>query len=119
VQLLEAEDDQLTNNIRSSPILISSIRQLASSPPPSRSAGGRHEGGSDDEYEDEGLDADGEGEIAGLARRILDLTENGQDGPESRFTNRSERDEVAGSQGSGGDTAALRASVHRALSGGN
>jgi hypothetical protein len=116
VQLLEAEDDQLTNNIRSSPILISAIRQLASSPPPSRPAGGRHEGGSDDEYEDDGLDADGEGEIANLARRILDLTEDGQ-GPESRFTNRSERDEQAGSQGS--DTAALRASVHRALSGGH
>lgn len=113
MQLLEAEDDQLTNNIRSSPILISSIRQLASSPPPSRGAG-RHEG-SDDEYEDDN-DADGEGEIAGLARRILDLTEDGQ-GPESRFTNRSEREEQVGSQGS--DTAALRASVHRALSGGN
>lgn len=114
VQLLEAEDDQLTNNIRSSPILISSIRQLASSPPPSRAAGGRHEG-SDDEYEDD-VDPDGEGEIAGLARRILDLTEDGQ-GPESRFTNRSEREEQVGSQGS--DTAALRASVHRALSGGH
>ncbi len=113
VQLLEAEDDQLTNNIRSSPILISSIRQLASSPPPSRAAGGRHEGGSDDEYEDDGMDGDGEGEIANLARRILDLTEDGQ-GPESRFSN---REEQPGSQGS--DTAALRASVHRALSGGH
>jgi vacuolar protein 8 len=60
------------------------------------------------------MDADGEGEIAGLARRILDLTEDGQ-GPESRFTNRSEGN--PGSQGS--DTAALRASVHRALSGGS
>lgn len=116
MQLLEAEDDQLTNNIRASPILIGSIRQLASSPPPSRAAGGRHDASSDDEFEDEGMDGDGEGEIAGLARRILDLTEDGQ-GPESRFTNRSEREENPGSQGS--DTAALRASVHRALSGGH
>lgn len=114
VQLLEAEDDQLTNNIRSSPILISAIRQLASSPPPSQRAGGRHESASDDEYEDDGLDAEGEGEIAGLARRILDLTEDGH-GPESRFTNRSGDDQ---GDGEGQDSAALRASVHRALSGG-
>ena len=139
VQLLEAEDDQLTANIRSSSILIASIRQLASSPPPSRGgAGGRGQdgsGGSDEEFEDDGMDTDGEGEIASLARRILDLTEEGagrggQGDP--RFTGRngaggagsgaggavaggSEDTAQVGSQGS--DHAALRASVHRALSG--
>ncbi|RXK37061.1 vacuolar protein 8 [Tremella mesenterica] len=77
VQLLESEDPQLINNIRSSPILISSIRQLAASPPPSRS--GRRDTNdttqSDDDYEDDVMDQDGEGEIASLARRILDLTD--------------------------------------------
>ncbi|EIW70399.1 vacuolar protein 8 [Tremella mesenterica DSM 1558] len=77
VQLLESEDPQLINNIRSSPILISSIRQLAASPPPSRS--GRRDTNdttqSEDDYEDDAMDQDGEGEIASLARRILDLTD--------------------------------------------
>ena len=98
VQLLEAEDDTLTANIRNSPMIISSIRQLASSPPPSRP-----QGGSDDEYDDEGMDTDGEGEIAGLARRILDLTED-EAGP-------------MGDEEVEGEAATLRASVHRALSG--
>ena len=127
VQLLEAEDDQLTANIRNSTMLLSSIRRLASSPPPSRggAGGGRANegaGSSDDEFEDDGLDADGEGEIANLARRILDLTEEGAG--ESRFTNKSAAsngvgggDEQVGSQGS--DHAALRASVRQALGGQN
>lgn len=108
----------MTNNIRSSPILINSIRQLASSPPPS---GRGHEGGgdgSDDEFDDEGMDGDGEGEIASLARRILDLTEGGG-GEESKFTNKSRGEDAGAHVGSqGSDHAALRASVHRALSGG-
>ena len=73
--------------------------------------------GSDDDYEDEGMDADGEGEIANLARRILDLTEDGVN-DQSRFTNKSGADgqaPVVGSQGS--DHAALRASVRQALGG--
>lgn len=116
VQLLEAEDEQLTTHIRTSPILVSSIRQLAASPPPSR-AGQRDTSGSDDEFEDDGtLDQDGEGEISALARRILDLTEEaaaragGDDGQSS-----TQREAPVGSHGS--DHAALRASVHRALSG--
>lgn len=117
VQLLESEDEQLANNIRSSPILISSIRQLAESPPGSRSGRRQNQDGqgSDDDFDDEGADQDGEGEIASLARRILDLTEDGGRGEESHFTN-------AGGEGgegrTGGDEAALRASVHRAFSGG-
>jgi vacuolar protein 8 len=118
VQLLEAEDDQLTTNIRSSPILISSIRQLAASPPPSRS--GQRESGSDEEFEDDGNDQDGEGEISALARRILDLSEEAAaraGGDEQQFTagQGGQREAQVGSHGS--DHAALRASVHRALSG--
>ncbi|ORY32794.1 vacuolar protein 8 [Naematelia encephala] len=122
VQLLEAEDDQLTNNIRSSPILISSIRQLAASPPPSRGGQRRshdpNDGGhSDDDFEDDGLlDQEGEGEIAALARRILDLTEESRPEAEdaSRFGTAGSEARV-GSQG--GEHDELRASVHRALSG--
>jgi vacuolar protein 8 len=102
VQLLEAEDDELSANIRQSPILISSIRALASSPPASRSgAPDSPSRPSDDDYDDEdgGVDGEGEGEIASLARRILDLTDDGQP-----------------TQGQGqGQDAALRASVHQAL----
>ena len=124
VQLLEAEDDQLTNNIRSSSILISSIRQLAASPPPSRSGARRsHDpndpsASSEDDFEDDGLDQDGEGEIASLARRILDLTEeqSGRTGEDSHLgAAKGEDGAQVGSQNS--DHAALRASVHRALSG--
>lgn len=115
MQLLEAEDEQLTTNIRSSDLLVASIRQLAASPPPSR-AGQRDTSGSDDEFEDDGNDQDGEGEISALARRILDLTEEaaaraGGDGAQPA----GQREAAVGSQGS--DHAALRASVHRALSG--
>ncbi|ODN94188.1 vacuolar protein 8 [Cryptococcus wingfieldii CBS 7118] len=136
VQLLEAEDEQLTNNIRSSPILISSIRQLSKSPPPSHSGGRRDptdpSGGSSDEEFDDGMtDQEGEGEIVSLARRILDLTEVGEE--EGDAFESLPRPVVAASQGvqqysSGGqgsqvgsvgsEHAALRASIHRALSGG-
>ena len=123
VQLLEAEDDQLTANIRSSSILVTSIRKLAASPPPSR-AGARREtndtnAGSDEEIDDDGMDQDGEGEISSLARRILDLTDEqgGQGGDEAHLEKgRGEEAVKVGSHHS--DHAALRASVHRALSGG-
>lgn len=135
VQLLESEDEQLTNNIRSSPILISSIRQLAESPPASRQ--GRRSDGhdGDEDYDDEGMDADGEGEIVNLARRILDLTEDGRgDGEGSHFQpvpggqtaqTQGGQQHAPGQaqgqgqgQGQGDDHAALRASVHQALKGG-
>jgi len=120
VQLLEAEDDQLTNSIRSSTMLISSIRQLAASPPASRSDGRRDanhaSGGSDEEFEDDAMDQDGEGEISSLARRILDLTDEqgGRGGDDPQFKARGDEPAQMGSQNS--DHAALRASVHRALS---
>lgn len=158
MQLLESEDEQLVNNIRSSPILMSSIRQLAESPPASRQ--GRRDpndphAGSDDDFEDDGmLDQDGEGEISSLARRIIDLTDmGGRQGEESHFGSRAAGPggagagagagvgaasgagagagagvgPSAGQQGEGeapvgsqsSDHAALRASVHRALSGGH
>ena len=116
VQLLEAEDDTLTANIRNSPILISAIRELASSAPPSQRGGGaQHEtsgGGSDEEFEDDGLEADGDGEIASLARRILDLTEDGREGDGLAPGSGNDGD-AAGNQGS--EHAALRASVRQAL----
>jgi vacuolar protein 8 len=68
------------------------------------------------------MDQDGEGEISSLARRILDLTEEGAgraDGEEggSRFsTSGNGHEEQVGSAGSG-EHAALRDSVRRALSG--
>lgn len=124
VQLLESEDEKLAHNIRSSPILTSSIRQLAESPPASRA--GRRETqqgqGSDDDYDDEGLmEGDGEGEIASLARRILDLTEDGRVEGEggSHFVSHAQgqagKQDEEGGQGQG--HAALRASVHQALRG--
>lgn len=135
VQLLEAEDEQLTNNIRSSPILISSIRQLAKSPPsraggaPRRDPNDPSAGSSEDEFEDGLTDQEGEGEIVSLARRILDLTEVGEEGDE--FGERAGRNVPVNSHGQapgqgqtsqvgsmGSEHAALRASVHRALSGG-
>ncbi|KAL7421643.1 Vacuolar protein 8 [Cryptotrichosporon argae] len=123
VQLLESEDPELTNNIRNSPILISSIRQLAASPPPSRAgrAGLRsheHGGSDDDEYDDDALAEDGEGEITGLARRILDFTDgNAGHGEDSHFAaaGQQQAEVVPGSHAS--DHAALRASVHQALRG--
>ncbi|WVN88419.1 vacuolar protein 8 [Cryptococcus depauperatus CBS 7841] len=132
VQLLEAEDEQLTNNIRSSPILISSIRQLAQSPPPSRAGGivnrrdPNEPSSSEDEFEDGLTDQEGEGEIVSLARRILDLTEVGEEGDmfEDRGRpvpgNANQHPQPTGSQAGslGSEHAALRASVHRALSGG-
>lgn len=135
VQLLEAEDEQLTNNIRSSPILISSIRQLAKSPPPSRAGGAPRRdpndpsaGSSDDEFEDGLTDQEGEGEIVSLARRILDLTEvgegdefgerGGRNVPVSSHGQASGQGQTSNVGSMGSEHAALRASVHRALSGG-
>lgn len=97
-------------------MLISSIRKLAASPPPSRAGAHREtgaSGGSDEDFEDDGMDQDGEGEIASLARRILDLTEEG--GPRGGGEAAGDDAAQVGSQHS--DHAALRASVHRALSG--
>jgi vacuolar protein 8 len=110
VQLLEAKDTQLTSNIRSSPMLISSIRQLAESAP-SPQLGGAGKSGSDDEYDEDGMFEDGEGEIFSLAKRILELVDN--DGAADKDGALSGDD--AGDHNE--DHAALRASVHQALRG--
>lgn len=113
VQLLEAKDPQLTNNIRNSTILVSSIRQLADSAP-SPQNGARPGAHSDDDSEDDGMFEDGEGEIFGLAKRILELIDE-DDGEGIKSESRQSGDESAGEQHE--DHAALRASVHQALRG--
>lgn len=110
--MLEAKDPQLTNNIRNSTILVSSIRQLAeSAPSPSHGARGGHI--SDDDYDEDGMFEDGEGEIYGLAKRILELIDesDGAGGRDGHFSG----EESAGEHTE--DHAALRASVHQALRG--
>ena len=106
VQLLEAKDPQLTSNIRNSTILISSIRQLADSAP-SPQQGQSKLTHSDDEFDEDGMFEDGEGEIYGLAKRILELVDG--EGEEKHGAQQSEDGEE--------DHAALRASVHQALRG--
>jgi len=100
VQLLESEDGTLTNNIRSSPILLTLVKQLAAQSPGTRSQNSSRRGSNSD---DEGSAGEnGAGEIASLAKRILSLTDGGN--------------ELEG-DGSTGEHAALRASVHQALNG--
>jgi vacuolar protein 8 len=118
VQLLEAEDEQLANNIRSSQILMSAIKQLAAdspSAPPRRDADAGAQ--SDSDFEDDGMDNDGEGEISALARRILELSEGdksqsgaGGDGPQFNPSVNGEPVLAAG-----GEHDDLRASVQRAF----
>lgn len=107
VQLLEAKDPQLTSNIRNSTILISSIRQLAESAPTPQQGNQPKLSHSDDEFDEDGMFEDGEGEIYGLAKRILELVDG--EGEEKQGTQQSEDGDE--------DHAALRASVHQALRG--
>jgi vacuolar protein 8 len=79
---------------------------------------------SDEEFDDEGMaDADGDGEISSLARRILDLTEDAAaraGGDTQHFGGpRGNEDRVDGASESKGtpDHAALRASVQQAFKG--
>lgn len=114
VQLLEAKDTQLTNNIRNSTMLISSIRQLAESAPSPQQGGNQDtKSGSDDEFDEDAMFEDGEGEIYSLARRILELIDS--DGSSDKPDNQQDGEEATGE----GDEshAALRASVHQALRG--
>lgn len=78
VQLLESRDPQLTHNIRSSPLLIPHIRHLSASAAssPSSSPGSHSQSHISSDDAGEG----GQGEIAALARRILEFTDG--DGPE-------------------------------------
>jgi len=73
VQLLESGDPQLTKSIRESPLLTPNIRQLARSEPstPSSSLGSRSRSYSEGEGEG------GASEITALARRVIEITEEG------------------------------------------
>jgi vacuolar protein 8 len=77
-------DPQLTSNIRNSTILIPSIRQLAESRPNSPSSsvgdGTLHSGRSRSRHSYQDTEAEGQGEIQLLARRILEFTDADVDG---------------------------------------
>lgn len=76
--MIGALDNQLTHNIRNSPLLIPHIRHLSASAAssPSSSPGSHSQSRTSDDDAGEG----GQGEIAALARRILEFTDG--DGPE-------------------------------------
>lgn len=105
VQLLESGDAQLTNNIRSSDLLNSHIRQLAASGSSSpTSTVGSHS---------QSYSEDGEGgasEIAALARRIVEITD-GEIADEAPVSASPEKPGVEG-----GGEEDLRKSVREALS---
>lgn len=102
VQLLESEDPELIRNIRGSSLLAPHITQLATSQtstPTGSTLGSRSQS-----YSDDGGDG-GAAEIAALARRILELTEDGVQSQGTELKSGSEpRDED------------LRISVHEAFS---
>ncbi|QRV76454.1 vacuolar protein 8 [Ceratobasidium sp. AG-Ba] len=106
VQLLESRDPQLTHNIRSSPLLIPHIRHLSASAAssPSSSPGSHSQSRTSSDDAGEG----GQGEIAALARRILEFTDG--DGPEDGASM-----SIGGEDERGEDE--LRKSVHDALRG--
>ncbi|KAG8880665.1 Vacuolar protein 8 [Tulasnella sp. 331] len=110
VQLLESGDPQLTKSIRESPLLTPNIRQLARSEPstPSSSLGSRSRSFSD------GGEEGGASEITALARRVIEITEEGLSvGMETG----SEKESVSVSRG-GGEEDMLRRSVREAFAGG-
>ncbi|KAF8323045.1 ARM repeat-containing protein [Clavulina sp. PMI_390] len=121
VQLLESGDQELLHNIRSSSLLAPHIAQLATA-----SRGSSHEGStlgsrsadrsrSNSFSDDGGGDGDGgAAEIAALARRILEITED--DIPDGGIpaSQRSERSALEMASGARGDDA-LRKSVRDAL----
>jgi hypothetical protein len=113
--LLEAEDERLANNIRSSQILMGAIRQLAADAPSAPRRDPADGAQSDSDFEDDGMDNDGEGEISALAKRILELSEGdksqsgpGGDGPQFNPS-------VNGEPVLRGEDDDLRASVHKAF----
>ncbi|KAF8531038.1 armadillo-type protein [Gautieria morchelliformis] len=113
VQLLESGDPTLTVNIRSSNVLIPHIRALAQSPPTSvsSSVGSRSHRTLSQSYD--GTDqGEGAGEIAALAKRILDFA----DGDANVFhpVSGAARADGAGNDDSG-DEDQLRKSVREAL----
>jgi len=78
VQFLESGDPQLVSSIRNSQSLMSRIQQLAQSPNTSRTSSIRSGRSQSQSYDDPDA-AEGQGEIAILARRIQDMVD-GDDG---------------------------------------
>ncbi|KAG9028547.1 Vacuolar protein 8 [Tulasnella sp. JGI-2019a] len=110
VQLLESGDPQLTKSIRESPLLTPNIRQLARSEPstPSSSLGSRSRS-----YSDNGEEG-GASEITALARRVIEITEEGLGA--GGLETSSEKESVSVPRG--GEDDMLRRSVREALAGG-
>ncbi|KAG8747885.1 Vacuolar protein 8 [Ceratobasidium sp. 414] len=106
VQLLESRDPQLTHSIRSSPLLIPHIRHLSASAAssPSSSPGSHSQSRTSSDDAGEG----GQGEIAALARRILEFTDG--DGPEEGASMSAGGEDERGEE-------ELRKSVREALGG--
>ncbi|CAL1696679.1 unnamed protein product [Somion occarium] len=125
VQLLESGDPILNAHIRTSPILIPNIRQLAqtrTSSPVSSVGGTPHSPHSQHSYQ-ETETGDGQGEIQMLARRILEITEH--DGEGALTPSASASQIQPGSfadtteSASGRDHEELRKSVREAFAGGS
>lgn len=125
VQLLESGDQELLHNIRSSTLLAPHIAQLAtashSSTPSGSTLGSRSAGRSrSNSFSEDGGGDGGDGgaaEIAALARRILEITEDDiPDGAGLPASEKSARSEIeSGSVRPGDDV--LRKSVRDALRG--
>lgn len=119
----------MTNNIRSSQILIHAIKQLATDAPSSQAGGGGRRdnsevpasGHSDSSFDDEAMDNEGEGEISALAKRILELSEGGDKSATTGAGSAGDaphfNPSVNGETTTGGGHDDLRASVQRAFSG--
>ena len=123
VQLLESGDQELLHNIRSSTLLAPHIAQLAtashSSTPTGSTLGSADRSRSNSFSEGGGEGGDGgAAEIAALARRILEITEDGYDIPDGAGLPASEKSARSGVESSSarGDDA-LRKSVREALRG--
>lgn len=108
VQLLESGDPTLTSNIRNSNLLIPHIRALSQSPPTSASSsvGSRSHHTLSQSYDDT-EHGEGAGEIATLAKRILEFAEG--DAEVFNPVGQLHRDEDSDDDGH------LRRSVHEAL----
>ena len=122
VQLLESGDQELLHNIRSSTLLAPHIAQLATashSSTPTGSTLGSADRSRSNSFSEEGGGEGGDGgaaEIAALARRILEITEDDiPDGAGLPASEKSARSGVEPGTARGDD--ALRKSVREALRG--
>jgi len=121
VQLLESGDPQLISNIRSSNMLIPSIRQLAASrtpTPPSSVGTPRSHHSHTQSYQDTEM-AEGQGEIQLLARRIQEIVEGDLDASVTRSVAGSHIGASSVGSSSGREHEELRRSVREAFSTGD